>query len=101
MNDRRGLTRKDGGPSAASAVGLILLVSCGGGWTGLDATGVKDEANQSYQLEVLCGRAPDDAGTCSAATVRAIERANYCTVASMAYRHGIAVVDAGIACQAP
>ena len=80
---------------------LATVVGCGGGWTAADATGVKDGANQSYQLEVICGRAPDDAGTCGAAAVRAIERANYCTVASMAYRHGVAVVDAGIACAAP
>jgi hypothetical protein len=78
-----------------------LLAGCGGSWTAADTTTTRDSANQSYQLEVLCGRAPDDAGTCTAATVRAIERANYCTIGSMAYRHAVPIVDAGITCTTP
>jgi hypothetical protein len=79
---------------------LFALAGCGARWTSTDAANTRDATNLQAQLEVLCSRG-DDAGTCAAPQVRALERAAWCATAGMAVRHGIAVADAGIGCVAP
>jgi hypothetical protein len=78
----------------------LALAGCGGSWTKQDATDARNAANLEAQLDVLCSRG-DDAGTCGASQVRAIERAAWCASGGMATRHNIAIADAGISCSAP
>jgi hypothetical protein len=80
---------------------FLLLVGCGPSWTATDTKNATDSANCQLQLEVICGRGPDDAGTCNAASVRSLERASWCATGSMLSRHEAALPDAGIACKAP
>lgn len=73
---------------------LLLLAGCGS-FTDGDAASLKDAVRlQAAGLE-LCA---DDAGTCNAAQVRALDRSSYCTLAATLARHGQTYPDAGIPC---
>jgi hypothetical protein len=75
----------------------LLLVGCGGGWADADTKSATDAVRAQMAIESIC--ADDDAGTCKPSQIRALERMAYCANASMLFRHGQAVPDAGIQCQ--
>jgi hypothetical protein len=75
---------------------IVGLSGCGGGWADTDTKAATDAVHVQAMIEEIC--APD-AGECKASQVRALERVAYCMNASMLYRHGQAVPEAGIPCQ--
>ncbi len=75
--------------------GLCLLVGCGGGTTTADVQSATDAVNVEIQVEQICGR---EGSACDPRQVRALERAAYCANASIVYRHGHILPDAGIHC---
>lgn len=80
-----------------SALAWVILTTaaCGGGWADADAASARDAANLELQVESLVG----DGDTCTASQVRALERAAYCSNASMLARHGGTMPDGGPRCQ--
>lgn len=85
-----------GGLGARLAVLALTLVACRGSWSDKDAASASAAAHAEAWLLDAC-RA--DGGRCEPGDVRALERAAYCANASMLYRHGEDLDDAGIACR--
>jgi len=75
----------------------LFLAGCGGGWADADTKSATDAARAQMAIESIC--ADDDGGTCKPSQVRALERMAFCANASMLFRHGQPVPDAGIQCQ--
>lgn len=77
------------------------LLSCGGpAWTAADTKSATDAVHLEIAAEEVCAESALDAGACTPAMVRAVQRAALCSTSSMLYRHGAEVPDAGFACQA-
>lgn len=76
---------------------LLLLAACGPGWADADTRSASDAVHAEMMVERLCA----DGGACVPTQVRALERATLCANEAMLYRHGAAVPEAGVACQAP
>jgi hypothetical protein len=79
----------------AASVAFGAIGGCAGGWTALDTGGAQTSVRVGAGVLTLC--APD-AGTCDAPVVRASVEALVCVNASMLYRRGLPVPDAGAAC---
>ena len=77
------------GPVRTLTVALVLTAGCGGSWTAADRASTQD----AVQLNLLVDEMLDGGAA------RALERAAYCSEASVLLRHGGALPDAGIRCQ--
>lgn len=77
-------------------VSLVFAVGCGSGWTDADTTSLKDAVRNQVNGLQLCAV---DAGTCSAAQVRALDTSTYCTLAATLVRNGQSAPDAGVGCR--
>lgn len=76
------------------------FVGCGGpSWTAADTKSATDAVHLAISAEDLCAEGALDAGLCTPALVRAVQRPEICSLSSMLYRHGADVPDAGFACK--
>ena len=79
-----------------AGLALSPILGCGGAWSDSDTKSATDAVHVQVMVEQICG---DDAG-CKPSQVRALERASLCANSSMLARHGQAVPDSGVTCQA-
>lgn len=71
---------------------LLLLAGCGSSWSASDSKWAVDVVDTAATALELCA---EDAGSCSAAQVRALERAQVCEASATLVRHKIPVPEDG------